>query len=177
MVTRSAWFFRVNISPMEIFYHLNGHATGSNWLEVPTVPYIVCLYIYIYIYQAYFSGNIPRKYGQKYGTFTHLHQFRILFLFPLTIPHDMGWSNAFLNPTKNEFSKKGLAYINTSLYSSKPIQVYSLCIQPWKKNRFPWDILSHQIHVEMKVTTRFLRANHQLLSSTKKVPKPTMFLG
>ena len=33
------------------------------------------------IVQAYFSGNIPTKYGQTYGTFTYLH-FRIL-KFPL----------------------------------------------------------------------------------------------
>jgi hypothetical protein len=31
--------------------------------------------------KAYFSGNIPRKYGQKYGTFTYL-SYRIL-KFPL----------------------------------------------------------------------------------------------
>ena len=34
---------------------------GSDLLEVPT------------IYKAYFLGDIPRKYGQKYGTFTYLH--------------------------------------------------------------------------------------------------------
>jgi hypothetical protein len=34
-----------------------------------------------YIIKAYFSGNIPRKYGQKYGTFTYLH-FNIM-KFPL----------------------------------------------------------------------------------------------
>ena len=34
----------------------NGHATGTDLLEVPT------------IYKAYFLGNIPAKYGQAYGT-------------------------------------------------------------------------------------------------------------
>jgi hypothetical protein len=36
-------------------------------MEVP-IPYIRP------IFQALVSGNIPRKYGQKYGTFTYLHQ-------------------------------------------------------------------------------------------------------
>ena len=39
----------------------------NHWLEVP-IPHIRP------IFQAYFSGNIPRRYGQKYGTFTYLHQ-------------------------------------------------------------------------------------------------------
>ena len=46
----------------------SGHATGTDWLEVPT------------IYRAYFSGLNFREsphnsYGQTYGTFTYLHLF------------------------------------------------------------------------------------------------------
>ena len=55
-------------------YFQPGHATGTDWLEVPT------------IYKAYFLGlckgispeNIPRKYGQTYGTVPYM-KFPLIF--------------------------------------------------------------------------------------------------
>ena len=40
--------------------------SGTDWLKVPTINKRP-------IFQASISGNIPAKYGQKYGTFTYLH--------------------------------------------------------------------------------------------------------
>ena len=49
------------VAGIPIWYFINGHATGTDSLEVP-IPYIRPINIYIYIYQAEISGNIPTKY-------------------------------------------------------------------------------------------------------------------